>query len=295
MPQDRLDPFAILGALGLSTVTRATPVRGGADATLWRIDAQDKSYALRVLRPEQASQSHRELVAMTAAREGGVPVPAIHAAGTWHGHHAMVLAWCAGQTMFEEVARNPAQAHALGVDFGRTLAAIHALPAPEAFAGPAAGWIDWANPDDALRSRLLATARKHEVLLHLDYHPLNVLVDAGQVSAVLDWANARPGDPRADLARTASILHFAPVEGALPAATWAAARRALNTGWRSGYRAVAGQMRQMAPFYAWAGAVMTRDLAPRLGRPDLPWLTPAYLGRVGEWTAGWRARAGLPS
>ncbi|RCK68847.1 hypothetical protein DT076_14510 [Desertihabitans brevis] len=44
-------------------------------------------------------------------------------------------------------------------------------------------------------------------LLHLDLHPLNVLVgDDDEVSAVLDWANARAGDPALDVARTWALL-----------------------------------------------------------------------------------------
>ena len=35
---------------------------------------------------------------------------------------------------------------------------------------------------------------------------------------------------------------------------------------------------------------MEREFRPRVGRPDIPWLTPAYLARVRRWTGGWRAR-----
>ncbi|HKT72551.1 MAG TPA: phosphotransferase family protein [Steroidobacteraceae bacterium] len=36
-------------------------------------------------------------------------------------------------------------------------------------------------------------------LLHVDYGPHNLLIDAGQVSGVLDWESARIGDPAEDL------------------------------------------------------------------------------------------------
>jgi aminoglycoside phosphotransferase (APT) family kinase protein len=172
-------------------------------------------------------------------------------------------------------------------------AAIHSIPAPSALRHPVP-WVEWADPDEALRRRLLDRASVSDVLLHLDFHPMNVLVQHQRVTAVLDWANARAGDPRADLARTASILRFAPLAGALPPPVSYAARRALEAGWRRGYREVAGLVSGMAPFYAWAGAVMVRDLSPRLERPDLPWLTPAFLDRVQTWTKVWRARARLP-
>ena len=44
-----------------------------------------------------------------------------------------------------------------------------------------------------------------ESLLHLDFHPLNVLIGpAGPV--VIDWTNARPGPPGLDVAMSALIL-----------------------------------------------------------------------------------------
>jgi aminoglycoside phosphotransferase (APT) family kinase protein len=122
---------------------------------------------------------------------------------------------------------------------------------------------------------------------------MNVLVQGRRVTAVLDWANARSGDPRADLARTASILRFAPFPEKTPAPVACFLRRMLEAGWRHGYREMAGPIRGMAPFYAWAAAVMVNDLSPRLGRRDLPWLTPAFLDEVRAWGAGWRFRAGL--
>jgi hypothetical protein len=42
----------------------------------------------------------------------------------------------------------------------------------------------------------------------------------------------------------------------------------------------------MAPFYAWAGALMERDLRPKLGRPGV-WLHERDLTRIRRWTEGW--------
>jgi hypothetical protein len=122
---------------------------------------------------------------------------------------------------------------------------------------------------------------------------MNVLVHGRRVTAILDWANARSGDPRADLARTASILRFAPFPKKTPAPVARVLRRILEAGWRRGYREIAGPIRGMAPFYAWAATIMVNDLSPRLGRRDLPWLTPAFLEQVRQWGAAWRLRAGL--
>jgi hypothetical protein len=182
------------------------------------------------------------------------------------------------------------------VQFGRVQAAIHAVSPPAALLAHPTPWIAWANPDDALRDCLRAATCGPDVLalLHLDFHPMNVLVANGRVSAVLDWANTRVGDPRADLARTASILRFAPLDPGVPRPlrSMVLRRRTFIAGWRRGYREVAGPIGGMAPFYAWAGAVMIRDLTPRLGRPDLPWLDLQFLERVRQWADNWRERAG---
>ena len=129
------------------------------------------------------------------------------------------------------------------------------------------------------------------VLLHLDYHPLNVLVQGNVISGVLDWTNADGGEPRADVARTGAILRFLPGNPAWSLERNAWVRRLLLDGWRQGYQRIAGPLTGMAPFHAWAGALMQRDMAPRVGRADLPWLTEAWLHRVQRWTDAWRARA----
>jgi aminoglycoside phosphotransferase (APT) family kinase protein len=165
-------------------------------------------------------------------------------------------------------------------------AAIHAIapaPAPELSPG---GWIAWAGEDEtALQARLRVVAGGAAQLLHLDYHPLNVMTDGREMTAVLDWANARVGDPRADVARSYSILA---IEPAWPRGLHVAIfRRLLARAWRRGYEQAAGPLVDMALFHAWAGAVMLRDLAPRAARSGL------RLDRVRRWTIRWKRRAGI--
>ena len=290
--QEGFDPTAILEALGLSVPTHATPVQGGADTLIWRIEYGSRRYALRVFRADQAAMTRREVIAMNAARSAGLPVPEVHAQGLWDERPALLLNWMPGRPLRQELVARLWRAPAYGHALGQMQAAIHRVPAPANLVHPVS-WVEWSNPDKILRDRLLAVAVEPEALLHCDLHPMNVLAERGRLTAVLDWANARSGDPRADLARTASILRFAPLDG-VPAPVSGVLRRSLMAGWRRGYKEIAGPVRGMAPFYVWAGMVMIRDLAPRLGRPDLPWLTPPYLERVQHWTAGWRARANLP-
>jgi hypothetical protein len=172
-------------------------------------------------------------------------------------------------------------------------ARIHAVQISAPAAIPA--WAPRAEDAGAgLQSQLrVLTEGTAAVLLHLDYHPLNVMSDGRQITGVLDWANVAVGDPRVDLARTVALLRLGPLPpGSPPAAFVLAARRVLEAGWRNGYQAVAGRFGDMAPFYAWAGAMMERDLAAKLGRPGV-WLQPSDLSRIRRWTARWATLASL--
>jgi aminoglycoside phosphotransferase (APT) family kinase protein len=287
------DPLAILQALGRPDPAQAFPITGGADTAIWRIEQAGQCFALRVFRPEQTAMARREVSVMEMAIASGLPVPAIHASGIWQDRPALLLTWMPGTPLMHELTARPWQSWSLGVALGRAQAAIHAIPVPPGDLSQPRSWVDWAQPDNALRHLLLERASGRHVFLHLDLHPMNVLVQGRRVTAVLDWPNARPGDPRADLARTASILRFAPFPEGTPAPVARVVRRILQAGWRHGYRDFAGPIRGMAPFYAWAAAVMVNDLSPRLGRRDLPWLTPAFLDQVRKWGVAWRVRAGL--
>jgi aminoglycoside phosphotransferase (APT) family kinase protein len=48
--------------------------------------------------------------------------------------------------------------------------------------------------------------RTDRSILHMDYHPLNVLVRGGRISGVIDWVSAEGGDRHLDIATTATIL-----------------------------------------------------------------------------------------
>lgn len=282
MPEERLDPTAILAALGIPAPTSATPVLGGVDTAIWRIERADGDAALRVFRPDQTATCRREMAAMRAAAEIGVPVPRVLAQGITGGRPVLLLSWMPGRPLIDKLAAHPTGAWSLGRAFGRMQAMIHTAPVPALLRTHPVSWIEWAEPDEALRARLRAAAGP-DTLVHLDFHPLNVLVEDGRVSAVLDWANARAGDRRADLARTGAILRFGPIQAVVPASIAAATRRTLIAGWRRGYRDIAGRITDMAPFDVWASRVMVRDLTPRLGRPDLPWLTDALLAHIDAW------------
>lgn len=294
MSESRIDPVAILQALGMSHVSDLTPVSGGWDTFIWRVEAEGQVYALRVFGPGRESACRREVAAMRAAAAGGIPVPYIFAETHWNGHPALLLGWIPGQPVMQRLPGAGGAVFDLGLSLGRTHARIHAVPAPELLRRETGGWIAAAGAgEQALRLRLKAMSLPETSLLHLDYHPLNVMVEGLEVTGVLDWANAAAGPPQADLARTIAILRLMPAPpGAPPELD--RARRALLAGWEAGYQQQAGSSGDMALFYAWAGAAMLRDLAPKLGDSRV-WLDVRHLDRVRRWTRAWKHRAGLPA
>jgi len=279
---DDLDPHAILQTLGLTDVIAITPVSGGSDTAIWQVKRAAEIYALRVFRDGEHDVCEREQMVMQATMLAGLPVPQVHAAGTWRNHPALLLSWLPGWPVTDELRMRPWRAWQLGALFGRMHAAIHTLQAPGILQNHPDAWIDWLGPDEqSLQECLRSIDHRVDVLLHLDYHPLNVLTDGKSITGILDWRNARAGDPRADAARTISILRVDRV-GRSPVLE-SAVRRVFEQGWRNGYERKGTPLGDLSLFYAWAGAVMERDLAPKR--------EPEDLARIHHWAMKWKERA----
>jgi aminoglycoside phosphotransferase (APT) family kinase protein len=245
-----INPTDILAALGVTTASAITPVHGGTDTALWRVEHGSLTSALRVFRPEQAGTYQCEIEAMEVARQARLPVPTIRASAVWHERRVLLLSWCPGVPLWQAVRQHPWRVWSLGSAFGRTQAQLHHIPARAHWQHLQADWIGWAGAEEPrLQSALQQLARPAPALLHLDYHPLNVLTDGRQITAVLDWANARVGDPRADVARTYTILM---VEPYIPAGnrwrspsfavSWHGVGGAAMNKWRGRYRIWPGSM-----------------------------------------------------
>ena len=140
-----------------------------------------------VLRRYRDGRSARgEAATIRAVGRLGYPVPAVHGGSG----PDIVMERVEGPTLATAV-----ESGAVTVaDAARLLARLH----DDLHALPWAG----AGPDDSL--------------LHLDLHPLNVIVgDSGPV--VIDWSNARPGPAGLDVALSALILaQVAVTPGMLP-------------------------------------------------------------------------------
>ncbi|MCA0455501.1 MAG: aminoglycoside phosphotransferase family protein [Chloroflexi bacterium] len=288
--QEHFDPHAILASLGITDVGAIQPVTGGMDTAIWRVTWNGQPYALRLMRPQQAATYEREVAAMQAAAAGGVVVPELVRYSLWEGRPVMLLSWLRGGTLASELLRQPYRIWQLGTAFGGMQAVIHRIPAPPAL-NPTE-WIEWAGDEPELKARLYDLPSRQTRLIHLDYHPLNVMADAGRITGVIDWTNARAGDPRADFARTYSILRVEPYSAEGDDLKLAFFRRSLAACWRIGYQRAGGSLDDMALFYAWAGAAMIRDLSPRIGKPDF-WLQSHHLDGIRAWRDVWKKKAGI--
>lgn len=286
-----LQPEAILAALGVLPATTIAPVHGGTATALWRVNHGATTSALRVFHPGEEAICRREVEAMEAARAAGVPVPAVRAYGMWHERPALLLSWLPGVPIWQAIRERPGRVWPLGLAFGRMHASIHRIQPPAQWPDAPHDWIGWYGPhEQGLTAALQSTSHTAPRLLHLDYHPLNVLTDGTRITAVLDWANTRPGDPRADVARTYTILMVEPyMPNREPPELWLA-RRVFAWAWRRGYRQAGGVLTDMEWFYVWAGLVMLRDLDPRVDNPE-SWWQPQHLARIQVWTAYQKRRS----
>jgi len=131
----------------------------------------------KVLRvPRDGRSLEHEARVMAHVREQGFPCPAVDDAGEGY----LVMERVDGPTMLDVATKPPFPIPR----FGRMLAdlhnRLHELPAP-----------DWFPPAPLPGDRIV----------HGDLHPLNVLI-TGDGPVVIDWTNARAGDPAYDVADT---------------------------------------------------------------------------------------------
>lgn len=130
MMQADVAPLEILHALGIDGESAITPVTGGFDMAMWKVEHEGRVYALRVLRAGAHGDCERERVVMAAVLAAGLPVPEVSAAGVWQERPALLISWLPGRTVADELRAHPWLVWRLGRIFGRMQAEIHAVAAP---------------------------------------------------------------------------------------------------------------------------------------------------------------------
>jgi aminoglycoside phosphotransferase (APT) family kinase protein len=130
----------------------------------------------RVLRRfKDGGHPDREALVMRYARRHGYPVPDVHEVMG----DALVLEKVEGPTMWDAAGRRPAEMEAHAAVLAQLHLRLHEIDAPAGLAAIGDG----------------------DRLLHLDLHPANVILSL-RGPVVIDWTNARRGEPALDVALT---------------------------------------------------------------------------------------------
>jgi len=174
---------------------------------------------LRVM-PTSDEKCAREAAMQSAVSRTGFRAPRVHLSGgrgDGFGFPYIVMQRLGGSVL------NLAALWQLPALLGSTLAALHRIDtrdlpseglefifselhermAPLEDGGLRAS-LDW-----LVRTRPAPRAR---VVCHGDFHPLNLLVDGGRVSGVLDWTHAHLGEPEFDAAYASLTLRLWPLD-----------------------------------------------------------------------------------
>lgn len=276
-----MDVENILKELGLSSVTRVQQILGGQDSSVWKVETPDLAYALRVLPCDHYEQFVREQKVIQLAQINGIPVPKVVSIFKGESYCAMLMEWAQGRTIFDELQISPDNASKLGNEFGRMQALIHTISVEkESFQDNSENFLTPITDSEKAVMNLIDKSYTFNTptLLHLDYHPLNVLTDGEKITAVIDWANASAGDYRFDFARTFSILRL---EGAKHFEGNKETLEEFQSGWLLGYFSFIGMIPAdpIELFNVWAGERMLRDLSGKLSKTDLD--------KLSNWVLNW--------
>ena len=270
MTPDAAHVASVFSALSGGDVLLVDRLSGGSGTPSWRVTTPEGVYAARLYSNSHTTTAYGQAKLLSYLAEKSYPVPEVAFVGSYQAQHLLALDWVDGLTVAEALRAQPDQAEWFGQTFGKAHAQLHAVPVtPEMHA----------TLHNIREPELPADTA---VLLHLDYHLLNVMTDGSVVTGVIDWENVRLGDARYDMARSLSILCADPSIRALPGALRQVVRR-FRRGYLSGYQQAAGQdaATKLEPFLEWAGNFMLEDLG---GRFD-----SRAVASIERWTRWWQS------
>ncbi len=210
-------------------IVRATRLRGGLGATTQVLhvelaDGRRQNLVLRVYLPGRESltpeRAQREFRTIELAQTTGVPSPRplfLDAGGEYLGRPAMLLSYLPGRSVYQ-----PRNVEGWAEDLARAMHAIHRVT-PRGFD---LSWLPrfgreeiaaellegrdevLALNDDVARDALAVLeagfgeiAWPETCLIHEDFWPGNTVWSRGRLVGVIDWANAKLGDPRLDVSQ----------------------------------------------------------------------------------------------
>lgn len=200
-----------------ATITKVAAGMSGAG--VYRVEAAERTYILKVSDPGEAIDAwRRKLEIQQAAAAAGVAPKIFHSD---ESQHAVVSEFVVDRS-FPTWFANPATRDTALATLGQTLRRIHELPIPAgASPSPERALLDrlWAEhagfPLPAfvaeavarMTSEVVPDAGRAPVLSHNDVNPTNLVFD-GERLLLLDWETAAPNNPFYDLAAISVLLRM---------------------------------------------------------------------------------------
>lgn len=192
-------------ALRLSETQLLVAARG---KSVWRVDTPEGRFALKLFREGDFSALDEEAAAMRTGARFLPYVPFFRLPRCRDELPSLLTEWVEGSSLRMAARTSPWQAHRLGRSFGQILARLHSVSQRENDGG--------------------------SCFLHLDYHADNAIVRDGAIVALVDWRNARFGDPRSDVSR-AWLLAYGPLAASRTRPWDRLCDRSFIRGWWLGY------------------------------------------------------------
>jgi aminoglycoside phosphotransferase (APT) family kinase protein len=227
--------------------------------------ALDHERVLRLLRDGSRAQLEGEFAAMQAG-SGLQYVPRVFGVTETGGRAGMVMERLDGDDLLTLLGRQPWRMWEMGRLTGEVQARLHDVslsPELPSVHDRVAAHIERAVPEH-LRAHvrsLLSWLPDGDRACHLDFHPGNIMLTR-RGPVVIDWPNARRGDPAADVARSLLILELGELPEGAPAALRVLqriGRRIVLRSYARAYRRTAGaQPRNM---HEWRVVVAADRLA----------------------------------
>jgi aminoglycoside phosphotransferase (APT) family kinase protein len=213
----------------ITYATPPTPITGGFDTSIYKFQLKGASpdlsrpLVLRIFtRDPNLDRAPFESIIQNSLSNLGYPVPYVYSTsinGDIFGGSFMIMEFLTGQPMINEpedqipkmLARAHLDLHSIettvientlrgagiskeDVSFDRRFNWVNKRieSGGHEWLQPARDWIVDHRPEEP----------KRLVVIHGDFHPLNILVSKGRVSGVLDWSGFMIGDPALDIAIT---------------------------------------------------------------------------------------------
>jgi Ser/Thr protein kinase RdoA (MazF antagonist) len=256
----QIDTHKILIDLEYTNVSDVQRIYGGWATLLWRFKTEDGLYhTLRIYHKPQGfieEMAKREELVLKVCQRAGLPVPAVEKVAKINELPVLVLSWCEGLPLLSFIEKKPWTVWHWGRVFGELQARLHKIKPPYEFIRDAS--LDWVNriPQEytKIASYILALNPSCDSIIHLDFHPLNIISDGSKITGIIDFSGACCGDIRADLARTEVTILTAPIPPSPMQPVLNFARKIFLKAWRYGYAKISVTIPDYQPFIAWACA-----------------------------------------